>query len=74
MWTESYVTCPGNEKWATASFRTRLIHALTQMKKMVAGEMHVPHFFLPKMDIMAEVPQHEREFLYIMCHIAREIF
>ena len=74
MWTEFYLTCPGNEKWVTANFRTRLIHALEQMKKMVSGRARVPHFFLPHVDIMAEVPVCERQFLYTMFHIAKELF
>ena len=74
LWTEFYVTCPENEKWLTACFRSRLIHALFEMKKMLSGRMRVEHFFLPDLDIMAEVPRHEREFLYIMFCIAEKLF
>ena len=74
MWTEFYVTCPGNEKWLTARFRSRLMHALIQMKNMLSGKMRVEHFFLPDLDIMDEVPRHEREFLYIMFCISQRLF
>ena len=74
MWTLFYLISPDNEKWVTSNFRTRLAQALKKMRKMVSGRMHVSHFFLPAMDIMADVPRHEREFLYIMFYIAGEIF
>ncbi|KAL8595598.1 hypothetical protein ACOMHN_025635 [Nucella lapillus] len=74
LWTEFYVTCPGTEQWGMSSRRTCLIRSLLQLKKMVSGQMRVTHFFVPGMEIMAEVSQREREFLYIMFHIAKEIF
>ncbi|XP_076435631.1 uncharacterized protein LOC143275429 isoform X2 [Babylonia areolata] len=74
MWTEFYVTSPGNALWGTNCKRRRLIHCLIQLKKMISGRMRVPHFFVPSLDIMAEVPLPEREFLYILFHIAKELF
>ena len=74
LWHQFYVLCPGAEKWQRSCARTRLMHALDQLKKMLTGRMRVDHFFVPGMDIMAEVPQHEREFLYIMFTIAEKLF
>ncbi|KAK7109013.1 hypothetical protein V1264_013131 [Littorina saxatilis] len=54
--------------------RTRLIQALGNLKKMVSGQKQVDHFFVPNLNIMAEVPREEREFLYIMFHIISKLF
>ncbi|KAK7109014.1 uncharacterized protein [Littorina saxatilis] len=72
LWTQMYIVDP--EKWAWELSRTRMILALTELKKMVSGQKHVPHFFIPDLDIMEEVPLEEREFLYIMFHITKDIF
>ncbi|KAK7109018.1 uncharacterized protein [Littorina saxatilis] len=74
LWTEMYVIPIDDDKWTVPMARTRLIQALDHLKKMVSGRMHVPHFFLPGLDIMAEVPREEREFLYIMFHIILKLF
>ena len=74
LWTEFYLTPDDKGRWATSEFRPRLMEALMKLKEMVAGRMLVSHFFIPDVDIMAEVPKREREFLYIMFFIVREIF
>nr|KAG5700644.1 hypothetical protein BaRGS_015474 [Batillaria attramentaria] len=73
MWNEYFKkTSPG--AWANENRRGRLQDALVHMKDMLAGDLHVEHFFVPDLDIMKDVPRQEREFLYILFSIAKDLF
>lgn len=79
LW-EFYMNCPGPEKWTLDRRRERVQHALRQLRKMSLSpderrSLRVPHFFLRKVipDVMVDVPQQEREFLYIMFSLAEKL-
>lgn len=73
LWTKFYDLNRGNEKWSKDRLQHRLRDMLIQLRKMVSLEIRVNHFFIPNMDIMANVLKEEREFLYIMFIIAEDL-
>jgi hypothetical protein len=84
MLQEFYFLCPGPEKWTMENRRSRLMHAVLQLQKMMMDPSLqtaawrppvVPHFFLPQTipDIMADVPQEERDVLYIMFYVTAKL-
>lgn len=73
MWTE-YFKHHDSGYWAQKSRRGRLQDALFDLLELLSGNLHLQHFFVPDLDIMKDVPRDEREYLYTLFYIAKEMF
>ncbi|XP_071119160.1 uncharacterized protein [Haliotis cracherodii] len=75
MWTLLYDLTAGSHVWREDTRESRLHFSLGKLKKMLTGEMRVPHFFLPAVgDMMSTVRWRDREFMYILVRATEILF
>jgi hypothetical protein len=62
--------------WTMDQRVSRLRDGMVMLQRMMTGREVVPNFFLPITipDIMADVPQAERDFLFIIFRIGERLF
>ncbi|XP_046552479.1 uncharacterized protein LOC124262089 isoform X2 [Haliotis rubra] len=75
MWTLLYDLSAGFHVWEDETQEHRLHFCLGKFKKMLTGEMTVPHFFLPNVrNMMSTVRWKDREFMYILVRSMEILF
>ncbi|XP_046353520.2 nucleoporin NSP1-like [Haliotis rufescens] len=75
MWWQLYGLTAGEHVWRQETMATRFQDCLRKFQKMMAGEIVVPHFFLPQIkNILPRMHKEERAFLYVIAKATEVVF
>ena len=74
MWYLFYEVYNEPHFWLSTSKQDRLHMTLIKLRQWLSGEIDVPHFFLPEIQMLQSVSKKERQYLYLVAEVTIKLF